>query len=89
MIIRTLFTFLLLSTGLLAQEFDQRIADMEKAAHSNLLTLSKVNYPGESKIDVTYYGLDLSVTYSPRNITGAVTVNAKVDISSIDNFSNN
>jgi aminopeptidase N len=86
MIIRTLFTFLLLSTGLFAQEFDQRIADMEKAAHSNLFTLSKVNYPGESKIDVTYYGLDLSVTYSPRNITGAVTVNAKVDTSSIDNF---
>jgi aminopeptidase N len=86
MIIRILFTFLLLSSGLFCQEHDQRIADMEKAAHSNLFSLSKVNYPGESKIDVTYYGLDLSVTNSPRNITGAVTVSAKVDTSSIINF---
>lgn len=86
MIIRILFTFLLLSTGLFAQEHDQRIADMERAAHSNMFSLQKINYPGESKIDVTYYGLDLSVTNSPRNITGAVTVNAKVDTSSINNF---
>jgi len=86
MIIRNFFIFLLLSSVLFAQEFDQRIADMEKAAHSNLFSLSKVNYPGDSKIDVTYYGLDLSVTNSPRNITGAVTINAKVDTSSINNF---
>jgi len=84
--IKILSTFLLLSTVLFAQEFDQRIAEMEKAAHSNIFSLSKVNYPGESKIDVTYYGLVLSVTNSPRNITGDVTVNAKVDTFSINNF---
>jgi Peptidase family M1 domain/Peptidase M1 N-terminal domain/Secretion system C-terminal sorting domain len=86
MVFKAFLITLLLSAGLFAQEFDQRIADMEKAAHSNLITLSKVNYPGESKIDVTYYGLDLSVTYSPRNINGSVTINAKVDTTSIDNF---
>lgn len=86
MVFITLLITTLLSAGLFAQEFDQRIADMEKAAHSNLFSLSKVNYPGESKIDVTYYGLDLSVTYSPRNITGAVTVNAKVDTLLLDQF---
>jgi aminopeptidase N len=86
MLFKPFLITLLLTAGMFAQEFDQRIADMEKAAHSNLITLSKVNYPGESKIDVTYYGLDLSVTYSPRNINGSVTINAKVDTTSIDNF---
>jgi len=86
MIIITLITLLLLSTGLFAQEYDQRIADTEKAAHSNLFSLSKVNYPGDSKIDVTYYKLDLTLTHTPNYLIGAVTVNAKVDTLSITNL---
>jgi len=86
MIFKTFLTVIFFITGLFAQKFDSRIAEMEKAAHSNLFSLSKINYPGESKIDVTYYGLDLSVTYSPRNITGAVTVNAKVVSLTLNQF---
>ncbi|MGB5894166.1 MAG: hypothetical protein WBG58_08300, partial [Ignavibacteriaceae bacterium] len=86
MIIRTLFTFLLLSSGLFAQEYDQKIADMERAAHSNLFSLSKVNYPSESKIDVTYYKLDLTLTHTPNYLIGAVNVIAKVDTLSITNL---
>jgi aminopeptidase N len=86
MIIKILFTFLLLSTGLFAQEYDPKIADMEKAAHSNIFSLSKINYPGESKIDVTYYKLDLILTHTPNYLIGAVDIIARVDTFSITNF---
>jgi aminopeptidase N len=86
MIIKIFFTFLLLSTGLFAQEYDPKIADMEKAAHSNIFSLSKINYPGESKIDVTYYKLDLILTHTPNYLIGAVDIIARVDTFSITNF---
>jgi aminopeptidase N len=86
MIFKTFLTVIFFTVVLFAQKFDHRIAEMEKAAYSKILSFSKVQYPGESKIDVTYYGLNLSVTYSPRNITGAVTVKAKVDTLSINQF---
>ena len=49
-----------------------------------LQKISEINYPGDSKIDVTYYKLDLKITYSPNYLSGNVTVNAKVDSSSIN-----
>ncbi|MCH7721806.1 MAG: T9SS type A sorting domain-containing protein [Bacteroidetes bacterium] len=86
MIFNTFLTVIFLTTGLFAQEFDHRIAEMEKAAHSNFFSLSKVNYPGDSKIDVTYYKLDLTLTHTPNYLIGAVTVNARVDTLSITNL---
>lgn len=49
-----------------------------------LQKISEINYPGDSKIDVTYYKLDLKITYAPNYLSGNVTVNAKVDSSSIN-----
>jgi aminopeptidase N len=38
---------------------------------------SKIEYPGDSTIDVTYYKLNLTVTVNPNFLKGIVTVHAK------------
>ncbi len=42
-----------------------------------VLELKKINYPGDQTIDVTYYKLDISISNSPKNISGTITVRAK------------
>lgn len=44
----------------------------------SLMKAKQINYPGDPNYDVTYYKLDLSLTFEPQNISGAVTVNAKI-----------
>ncbi len=39
--------------------------------------INKINYPGDQSINVTYYKLDLRITYSPNYLSGIVTVKAK------------
>jgi aminopeptidase N len=46
--------------------------------------LSEVQYPGDSKIDITYYGLDLKITTSPNFLTGNVTIGVKTDTTSLN-----
>jgi len=48
--------------------------------------LTKVNYPGDSNFDVTYYKLNLAVQYSPNLLSGIVTVNAKSLINGLDSL---
>ena len=48
--------------------------------------LSKVAYPGDSSIDVTYYKLNLSVNYNSKLLTGEVTVKAWSAIDKLTNF---
>jgi|SRR5690554_2051686 len=57
----------------------------EQNRYSKSFQLSKINYPGDASIDITYYGLKLKITYSPQYISGSVIINAKVDSSSINN----
>jgi aminopeptidase N len=38
----------------------------------------------DNNIDVTYYKLNLNVTYTPKNIKGEVTINAKSKVVSLD-----
>ena len=38
----------------------------------------------DNNIDVTYYKLNLNITYSPKNLKGEVTINAKSKIASLD-----
>ncbi len=35
---------------------------------------AKIAYPGDETIDVTYYKLNLSLTYAPNNLAGEVTI---------------
>jgi aminopeptidase N len=56
----------------------------EQERYSKLIQLSKTDYPGDKSIDVTYYGLKLNITYSPKYISGSVIINATADSSSIN-----
>lgn len=55
-------------------------------AFQQLKKVSQTQYPGDSKIDVTYYKLDLTVTANPNYLIGKVTVNARVAQSQINSF---
>ncbi len=84
MFFRLLLSVVLLTGFLFAQENDRdKIIKAEQERYSKTLELSKIQYPGDSTIDVTYYGLDLEVTSSPQYLTGKVTINASVNASSI------
>ena len=48
--------------------------------------LSKVVYPGDDKIDVTYYKLNLSINYNSKLLTGEVTVKAWSATDKLTNF---
>jgi len=84
MFLRLLVTVVLLTGFLFAQENQRdKIIKSEQERYSRTIELSKIQYPGDSKIDVTYYGLDLTITYQPNYIIGSVIVNVLVDTSSI------
>jgi aminopeptidase N len=75
---------LLISSLLIAQENYRPWIKSERERHSRSIQMSKVFYPGDTKIDITYYGLDLKVTYSPNYISGNVTIGVKSDTSSLN-----
>jgi len=69
--------FLLLSLmalPLLAQ--DEGKCLLGARLYSPLFKVEQVMYPGDSTFNVTYYKLDLNITYTPQNLIGKVTVNA-------------
>ena len=83
-----LFSFLFLFLPLInsAQDFNQ-VSDFEMKNFEKELEISKVTYPGDSSIDVTYYKLNLTVTYTPNYLIGVVQVNAKpAGSASLSNF---
>jgi aminopeptidase N len=73
---------LMISSVLISSIFAQNGAEECRLSKirqfSSLMKASQINYPGDPNYDVTYYKLDLAVTYTPQNITGAVTVNADI-----------
>ncbi len=68
-----------------AQEYENFI-DLEMKSFEKQMNISKINYPGDSTIDVTYYKLNLEITYNPNYLIGAVQVNAKPANLSLNNF---
>lgn len=74
---------LLLTSLLIAQEEYKPWIKGERERYSKSIQLSKVLYPGDSKIDVTYYGLDLTITTTPNYLTGIITIGVKSDTSSL------
>jgi len=83
--VNKLLTFVLLFTSIITaqQEYKPWIKG-ERERHSKLMQLEKVQYPGDSKIDITYYGLDLAITYSPNYLHGIVTIGVKADTTQIN-----
>ncbi|GAB3492865.1 M1 family aminopeptidase [Spirosoma knui] len=47
---------------------------------------ARVAYPGDPTIDVTYYGLDLRITYAPNYLQGAATINLKSTAANVSQF---
>jgi len=69
-----------------AQLNNKRLINFEKQQFKNTRSINKILYPGDSSIDVTYYGLNLTLTYSPNYLKGIVTVNAKSAENGLSNF---
>ena len=67
------------------QEID-KIVEIEKAKFLKTSALQKINYPGDSSYDVTYYKLNLNVSYSPQYLSGEVTVSAKCLRNNLSSF---
>lgn len=83
--LKKIFTAVLLfSTIISAQDEYKPWIKAERERYSKLNKLSEVKYPGDSKIDITYYGLDLKITTSPNFLTGNVTIGVKTDTSSLN-----
>ncbi len=86
MFFRIITGLLLLASFSFAQDEYKPWIKGERDRHSKTIHLSKIQYPGDTKIDVTYYGLDLTVTANPNYIIGAVTIDIRVDTSSAENL---
>ena len=69
----------LLSILVNAQDEYKPLVKAERQRYLNLKKMSEVQYPGDSKIDVTYYGLDLTITSNPNYLIGNITIGAKSD----------
>jgi len=82
----TFCLFFIAGQFLFAQTFYNDLLKSEKLQFKNLKKISKVQYPGDSGIDVTYYKLDLTLTYQPQNLMGIVTVDFKSNNSSLTSF---
>jgi len=86
MLIKILTILIIISCLCFAQKDYKPWVKSEREVHSRLLELSKIQYPGDSQIDVTYYKLDLTITYNPNYLMGSVTVYAKVETLSATNL---
>ncbi len=80
---RIIVLLTLISLPLFAQE--ENTCLLGEKLHSPLFKTDRVMYPGDSTFDATYYKLDLNITYTPKYLTGKVTVAAKA-INALSSF---
>ena len=86
-IITGILALILLPVFLLcAQDFKKDLVNSEKSHFEGLKKLSKVEYPGDSTIDATYYKLNLSLDYAAKKINGIVTVSFKSKSANLTSF---
>jgi len=78
-----ILTFFLIASVSFAQSSPKPWVKSERERHSKLIRLQKAQYPGDPEIDVTYYGLDLTVTMNPNYLTGIVTIGVKANATEI------
>lgn len=80
-----IITPLLLIVSLCFAQYDIKPwVKSERERFSKLNQLQQVQYPGDSQIDITYYGLDLTITTNPNYLTGIVTIGVKADTTEIN-----
>jgi aminopeptidase N len=78
-----LVVFLFLASFLRGQR--NELIESEKKQFIQSAKLQKILYPGDPTIDIKYYKLDLTITLSPQNLKGIVTVNL-IPVGSINQF---
>jgi len=82
-----LFTIIILACGqTFAQGADDYCSREKINAFSKLSKSSKVLYPGDGNIDVTYYKLNLTIKTNPNRLDGIVTVKAKPAVNGLTGF---
>ena len=76
---KSLLLLLTLSYSFIVHAQDtQHLCSQAKIQHfSKLQKVAEINYPGDSRIDVSFYKLDLNISYIPRFLSGIVTIKAK------------
>ncbi len=80
------FFLLIINVLVYSQDSEHHCAISKIERFKSLNKITQINYPGDSKIDVKYYKLDLKITYSPNYLRGIVTVKAKTDTTSLSSF---
>ena len=68
------------------QNIRKDLVNFEKVRFENFNRLSKIEYPGDSNIDVTYYKLNLTLNYDAGYIDGITTVSFKSKTSNLSAF---
>ena len=81
---KLLILLLLIPSLLISQSKYELWRKAEQDRFKKKFGLSKIQYPGDSNIDVIYYGLNITVIYFPANISGSVIVKVKAATSSIN-----
>jgi aminopeptidase N len=61
-----------------SQDFDKPWIKSEMKKFQTQQSLSKINYPGDTKYDVKYYKLDIIVNHTAHTIAGIITCNAEM-----------
>ncbi len=80
---KNIFKSLIISTlpfvGFAQEEGASLCAESKQAAYTRLMSRSnaRITYPGDDRIDVTYYKLNLSIVFADRFIKGEATINFK------------
>ncbi|MCH8941232.1 MAG: T9SS type A sorting domain-containing protein [Bacteroidetes bacterium] len=84
--IKLLFISLLFTSLITAQSISESKIKSVGPVSYMPYGLTKVNYPGDSNIDISYYKLNLTVQYNPNYLIGIVTVEAKSQINGLDSL---
>ncbi len=77
--IKILFWGLVFCSLLSAQNIEEKNLNRNSSNR-----LHKINYPGDSNIDITYYKLDIKITANPEYLSGKATVQAKIAAPSLN-----
>jgi aminopeptidase N len=72
-----LILLVILSVKLLAQDNKEQNQKIIENKNPTSFSLQKINYPGDTNIDILYYKLNLAIDSSSGFIQGAVTVTAQ------------
>ena len=85
-ILQVLTLVFFLALIIYSQDYREDIIKSERASFEKMNKFSKVEYPGDSTIDVTYYKLNLTLNYDTKYLDGIITVSFKSESSNLTSF---